>query len=64
MKPAVFEVKYPLSKPRLIDPPSWYFKQSLPFTQGSNILKAPSVRAPGTENLLIRQGDKVGNRIQ
>ncbi len=64
MKPAIFEVKYPLSKPLLIDPPSGYFKQSLPFTQGVNILKAPSLRAPGTQNLLIRQGEKVGNRIQ
>jgi hypothetical protein len=62
--PAVFEVRYPLSKPLLIDPPSGYFSGQLPFTQGSNILAAPSLRAPSTTNLLIRQGATVGKRIQ
>ena len=62
--PAVFEVKYPLSNPLQINPPSGYFAQPLPFTQGANILVAPSVRAVETTNLLIRQGARVGSRIQ
>ena len=62
--PAVFEVKYPLSTPLNIDPPFGYFAQPLPFTQGVNILMAPSVRVTGTTNLLIRQGASVGSRIQ
>ena len=45
--PAVFQVRYPLSTP----------------LQGANILVAPSVRAAGTINLLIRQGATVGSRI-
>jgi hypothetical protein len=61
--PVVFEVNYPLSTPLQIDPPSGYFAQPLPFTQGANILVAPSVRAAGTTNLLIRQGARVGSRI-
>ena len=64
VNPALFEVKYPLSKPLQIKPPTGYFAQSLPFTQGVNILSAPSVRANGTTNLLIRRGAKVGLRIQ
>lgn len=59
----VFEVNYPLSTPLQINPPSGYFAQPLPFTQGANILVAPSVRAPGTTNLLIRQGARVGSRL-
>lgn len=62
--PAVFEVKYPLSTPLKINPPSGYFAQPLPFTQGANILTAPSIRATGTNNLLIRQGAEVGLQIQ
>lgn len=58
--PALFEVKYPLSRPLYIDPPSGYFKSPLPFTQDANILIAPSVRAAGTSNLLIREGATVG----
>lgn len=64
VNPAIFEVRYPLSKPLLINPPARYFSQPLPFTQGVNILSAPSLRVPGTTNLLIRAGAKVGERIQ
>jgi hypothetical protein len=62
-KAAVFEVRYPVSQPLVINPPSGYFSQPLPFTQNYNILAAPSLRAEGTTNLLIREGAKVGNRI-
>lgn len=62
--PALFEVKYPLSRPLYIDPPSGYFKSPLPFTQDANILIAPSVRAAGTSNLLIREGATVGKQIK
>lgn len=62
--PSLFEVKYPLSEPLLINPPSGYFSESLPFTQGANILSAPSLRAPGTTNLLIRTGAEVGKEIK
>ncbi len=63
VKPVVFEVKYPITKPLSISPPtqpSSYFAGPMPFTQGANILLAPSLRAPGTINLLIRNGAKVG----
>ncbi len=62
--PAVFEVNYPVSPTLNINPPSGYFNQPLPFTQGANILSAPSVRAPGTINLLIREGAVPAGRIQ
>jgi RHS repeat-associated protein len=62
--PAVFRVEYPVSTPLGIDPPSGYFNQPLPFTQGANILTAPSLRAPGTQNLLIRQGAVPAGRVQ
>jgi hypothetical protein len=64
LSPSIFEVRYPWSRPLLINPPSGYFSQSLPFTQGGNILSAPSLRAPGTTNLLIRSGAEVGTKIQ
>lgn len=64
MNPSIFEVRYPLSRPLLINPPSGYFAQPLPFTQDANILSAPSLRAPGTTNLLIRTGAEVGNKIK
>ena len=64
VNPAIFEVTYPLSRPLLINPPSGYFAQPLPFTQDANILSAPSLRAPGTTNLLIRTGAEVGKKIQ
>jgi hypothetical protein len=38
--------------------------QPLPFTNGVNILQAPSLRAPGTTNLLIREGAVPGKQIQ
>jgi len=62
--PAVFEVRVPSGLRLQIDPPSGYFKQPLPFTEGANILEAPSVRAPGTINLLIRDGATPGARVQ
>jgi len=62
--PAVFEVKYPLSPTLRIDPPSGYFSQPLPFTGGANILEAPSLRAPGSVNFLIRDGATPGLRLQ
>lgn len=62
--PAIFEVKFPLSRPLQINPPSGYFSQPLPFTQGANILQAPSLRVPGTFNLLIRNGARPGLRLQ
>ncbi len=62
--PAIFEVRYLTSTPLRIDPPSGYFNQPLPFTQGCNILQAPSLRAPGTTNLLIRDGAVPGVRLQ
>jgi hypothetical protein len=64
ISPAVFEVRYPISTPLRIDPPSGYFNQPLPFTQGANILEAPSVRAPSTTNWLIREGAVPGNQIR
>ena len=65
ISPAVFEVQYPVSPTLVINPPpSLYYESSLPFTQGANILTAPSLRAPGTINLLIRQGATPGMRIQ
>ena len=64
INPAVFKVNYPASTPLKIDPPSGYFNQPLPFTGGSNILQAPSLRAPGTTNLLIREGAVPGGRIR
>jgi RHS repeat-associated protein len=65
VKPIVFEVKYPMSKPLNISPPSsTYFAGPMPFTEGANILAAPSIRQPNTMNLLIRQGAQVGARIK
>jgi RHS repeat-associated protein len=70
INPAVFECRYPLSKPLHIDPVPLgpehgapYWNQPLPFTQGYNILTAPSLRATGTTNIFIRSGDIVGRRI-
>jgi len=54
--PVVFKVEYPVSSTLHIDPPSGYFNAPLPFTEGANVLTAPSLRAPGTINLLIRDG--------
>lgn len=44
--------------------PGSYFAGPMPFTQGANILTAPSLRSPGTTNLLIRQGAEVGAKIK
>lgn len=54
--PAVFKVQYPASPTLNISPPSGYFNSPLPFTGDANILTAPSLRAPGTLNMLIRNG--------
>jgi hypothetical protein len=62
--PAVFRVQYPSSPTLNISPPSGYFNQPLPFTQGANILTAPSLRAPSTVNMLIREGAVPAGRIQ
>lgn len=62
--PAVFRVQYPASPTLNISPPSGYFNQPLPFTEGTNILTAPSLRAPGTVNMLIREGVVPAGRIQ
>ena len=64
VNPAVFRVQYPASPTLNISPPSGYFNQPLPFTQGANVLTAPSLRAPGTVNLLIREGAVPAGRIQ
>lgn len=64
VNPAVFGVEYPTGPTLRINPPSGYFDQPLPFTQDANILTAPSVRAPGTQNLLIRQGAVPAGRVQ
>jgi len=64
ISPSVFEVRYPTSTPLRIDPPSGYFNQPLPFTQGANILEAPSVRVPSTTNWLIREGAVPGNQVR
>jgi hypothetical protein len=61
--PAVFKVAYPVSPTLNIDPPLGYFNQTLPFTQDANILTAPSLRLPGTVNLLIRQGAVPAGRV-
>ncbi len=61
--PAVFEVQYPASPTLNISPPSGYFSSPLPFTGDANILTAPSLRAPGTLNLLIRDGAVPGARL-
>jgi len=62
--PAVFRVQYPTSPTLNISPPSGYFNSPLPFTGDANILTAPSLRAPGTQNLLIREGAVPAGRIQ
>ena len=62
--PAVFRVEYPASPALNISPPSGYFEQPLPFTQGANVLTAPSLRAPGTVNMLIREGAVQAGRIR
>ncbi|HLP20898.1 MAG TPA: hypothetical protein VK174_11385 [Chitinophagales bacterium] len=64
MTPAVFELKYTEGTVLEINPPSGYFSQPLPFTQDASILMAPSLRAPGTTNFLIRYGYSVGKQIQ
>jgi hypothetical protein len=64
VNPAVFQVNYPLSPALRINPPSGYFSQPLPFTGWANILQSPSLRAPGTQNLLIREGATPGLRLQ
>ncbi len=64
VNPAVFRVEYPVSPTLRISPPSGYFNQPLPFTQGANILIAPSLRAHGTVNLLIREGAIPAGRVQ
>ena len=63
VNPTVFEVQYPVSPTLNISPPSGYFNSPLPFTGDANILTAPSLRAPGTLNLLIRQGAVPGARL-
>ncbi len=60
----VFEVRYPVSPTLKINPPSGYFSESLPFTKGVNILEAPSLRFPGSTNLLIRDGAVPGSIIK
>jgi RHS repeat-associated protein len=64
VSPAVFRVQYPVGSTLNISPPSGYFNQPLPFTQGANILTAPSLRAPGTMNMLIREGAVPAGRTQ
>jgi hypothetical protein len=62
--PALFQVKYPISKPYLFNPPpSIYQTRAIEGTEGFNILSTPSLRAPGTMNFLIRSGEKVGKKI-
>ncbi len=63
VNPTVFEVQYPVSSTLNISPPSGYFNSQLPFTGDANILIAPSLRSPGTFNLLIRQGAVPGARL-
>lgn len=62
--PAVFRVQYPTGPTLNISPPSGYFSSPLPFTGDANILTAPSLRAPGTVNFLIREGAVPAGRIQ
>ena len=63
--PALFEVRYPISKPYLFNPPpSIYQTGAIEGTEGFNILAAQSLRAPGTMNFLIRSGEKVGKQIK
>jgi hypothetical protein len=65
VEPAVFEVNVPKGSTLNIErPPTGYSNSPLPFTQDANVLTAPSVRAPGTTNLLIRDGATVGGRVQ
>ncbi|WP_041691236.1 hypothetical protein [Elusimicrobium minutum] len=53
----VFEVNYPITPSlNISSPPSNYINQPLSFTGDVNILTTPSLRAPGTTNLLIREG--------
>jgi hypothetical protein len=61
--PVVFKVQYPASPTLNISPPSGYFSSPLPFTGDANILTAPSLRAPGTLNLLIRNGAVPAGRL-
>jgi len=64
VEPAVFRVQYPISPTLNVSPPAGYFDSALPFTGDANILTAPSIRAPGTVNLLIRAGATPAGRIQ
>ena len=53
----VFEVEYPTGPSlEIIRSQNSYVNQALPFTGDVNILTSPSLRAPGTTNLLIRKG--------
>jgi hypothetical protein len=61
--PVVFKVQYPTGPTLNISPPSGYFSSPLPFTGDANILTAPSLRAPGTLNLLIREGAVPAGRV-
>jgi RHS repeat-associated protein len=64
--PTVFEVNYPAGSSLNVCPPTgnFYIESPLPFTQGANVLTAPSLRQPGTTNYLIRSGATPGRIVQ
>ena len=66
VNPTVFEVNYPVGSTLNVSPPAgnFYIESPLPFTQGANVLTAPSLRQPGTINYLIRAGAVPGRIVQ
>ena len=57
VSPTILQVEYPVGRNLLIShPPSGYTFGNLPFTSDANTLTAPSLRATGTFNTLIRSG--------
>ena len=66
VKPTVFEVNYPSGSTLNVNPPAgnFYIESPLPFTQGANVLTAPSLRGSGTINYLIRSGATPGRIVQ
>lgn len=56
---SIIETQYPLGNLlEITHTPNNLFNSRLPFTGDANILVAPSLRAPHTMNLLIREGAK------
>ncbi|MBP8259891.1 MAG: hypothetical protein KA118_09545 [Verrucomicrobia bacterium] len=59
LKPAVIEIEYYPGVNLKVTPPTRHYEGPLPFTQNADTLTAPSVRAGGTMNTVIRNGTAV-----